>query len=217
MPVQGEGHMKNITFEITSEKVGVLYIDCVNSKVNKVSSGLLTDIEGIINKINQEKIIGLVILSRKEDNFVVGADVDEVLAMKTDHEIRKYISRAHEIINTIDSLPLPVVSCIHGNCLGGGLEIALASDYRIAADSTNTVMGFPEVMLGLLPAGGGTQRLPRLIGLRQALPLLLTGKNIRVRKAKKLGLIDEIVVPYGLKEIGIKKVLELCKKGIKRK
>ncbi len=209
--------MKNLTFEITSEKVGVLHIDCANSKVNKVSSGLLTDIESLIKKITDEKIVGLVILSRKEDNFVVGADVDEVLAMKTDDEIRKYISRAHEIINTIDALPMPVVSCIHGNCLGGGLEIALASDYRIAADSTNTVMGFPEVMLGLLPAGGGTQRLPRLIGLRQALPLMLTGKNVRVRKAKKLGLIDEIVVPYGLKEIGVKKVLELSKKGTKRK
>jgi 3-hydroxyacyl-CoA dehydrogenase/enoyl-CoA hydratase/3-hydroxybutyryl-CoA epimerase len=209
--------MKNITFEITKEKVGVVHIDCVDSKVNKVSSGLLSDIEGVLKKFNQAGIIGLVILSSKEDNFVVGADVDEVLAMKTDQELRKYISRGHTIIEAIDRLPVPVVSCIHGNCLGGGLEIALASDYRIAADSTKTVMGFPEVMLGLLPAGGGTQRLPRLIGLREALPLMLTGKNVRIRKAKKLGLIDEIVVPYGLKEIGVQKVLELSRRGTGRK
>ena len=162
-------------------------------------------------------MIGLVIVSGKEDNFVVGADVDEVVAMKTDQEIREYISKAHRIINRIDELPVPVVCCIHGNCLGGGLEVALAADYRIAADSTNTVMGLPEVMLGLLPAAGGTQRLPRLIGLKEALPMMLAGKNLRIRKAKKLGLIDEIVVPYGLKEIGVTKVLELSKKGYKRK
>ena len=162
--------------------------------------------------LNFSDIIGLVIVSGKDDNFIVGADVDEVASMKREQEIREYISKAHRIINRIDELPVPVVCCIHGNCLGGGLELALASDYRIAADSTGTVMGLPEVMLGLLPAGGGTQRLPRLIGLRQALPMMLTGKNVRVRRAKKLGLIDEIVTPYGLREIGVRKVRELRRK-----
>ncbi|OHD70173.1 MAG: hypothetical protein A2W19_05135 [Spirochaetes bacterium RBG_16_49_21] len=209
--------MKNITMDITKEKVAVVTIDCRDSKVNKVSGELLDEISGMLDHISSQEIKGLVIASGKEDNFVVGADVDEVLSMKTDLEIRDYISRANQILARIDALPIPVVSCIHGNCLGGGLEIALASDYRIAADSTGTVMGFPEVMLGLLPAGGGTQRLPRLIGLIQALPLMLTGKNVRIRTAKKLGLIDEVVVPYGLREIGVKKATELAQKKIKRK
>ena len=209
--------MKHIKMEITKDKVAVLTIDVKDSKVNKVSSELLDEIGGMLDKVNPAEVIGLVVVSGKEDNFVVGADVDEVIAMKSDQEIRNYISKAHRIINRTDELPVPVVCCVHGNCLGGGLEVALAADYRIAADSTNTVMGLPEVMLGLLPAAGGTQRLPRLIGLKEALPMMLAGKNVRVRKAKKLGLIDEIVVPYGLKDIGVAKVLELSKRGFKRK
>jgi 3-hydroxyacyl-CoA dehydrogenase/enoyl-CoA hydratase/3-hydroxybutyryl-CoA epimerase len=209
--------MKNVTVETIKGKVAVVTIDCNDSKVNKVSSGLLDEIAEVLDKIDPAKIEGLVIMSGKEDNFVVGADIDEVIAMKTDQEIRKYISRAHQIVNRIDELPFPVVCCIRGNCLGGGLEVALACDYRIAANSTNTVMGLPEVMIGLLPAAGGTHRLPRLIGLRKALPMMLAGKNLRVRKAKYLGLIDEIVAPYGLQGIGVAKVLELAKKGFKRK
>jgi len=213
----GRKAMKNIHVEVTREQVAVITIDCKNSKVNKVSSALLDEIASMVEKINPTEVKGLVILSGKEDNFMVGADIDEVIAMKKDSEIRTYISRANDILNRIDALPLPVVCCIHGNCLGGGLEVALASDYRIAADSPKTVMGLPEVMLGLLPAGGGTQRLPRLIGLRESLPLMLAGKNVRVRKARRIGLIDEIVVPYGLKEIGIQMAMELAKKGHKRK
>ncbi len=217
MPGTRRIKMKNITVEITKEKVAVITIDCKDSKVNKVSSALLDEIAAMVEKINPAEVKGLVIVSGKEDNFVVGADIDEVIAMKSDREMRTYITKANEILNRIDALPFPVVSCIHGNCLGGGLEVALASDYRIAADSPKTVMGLPEVMLGLLPAGGGTQRLPRLIGLRESLPLMLAGKNVRIRRARKLGLIDEIVVPYGLKEIGINKAVELAKKGYKRK
>lgn len=209
--------MKNVTIEITKEKVAVITIDCKNSKVNKVSSGLISEIAAMVDTINPAEVRGVVIVSGKEDNFVVGADIDEVIAMKSDQEMRTYITKANEILNRIDALPVPVVSCIHGNCLGGGLEVALASDYRIAADSPKTVLGLPEVMLGLLPAGGGTQRLPRLIGLRESLPMMLAGKNVRVRRAKKLGLIDEIVVPYGLKEIGVQKAVELGAKRFRRK
>ncbi len=179
--------MKHIQVAVTKDKVAVITIDYRGSSVNKVSGALLEEIEGMLAKLDLGAIIGLVIVSGKEDNFIVGADVDEVAAMKSEREIRDYISTAHRIINRIDEMPVPVVCCVHGNCLGGGLEVALAADYRIAADSTGTVLGLPEVMLGLLPAGGGTQRLPRLIGLRQALPMMLAGKNVRVRRAKKLG------------------------------
>ncbi len=209
--------MKNITVEKTGENIAVVTIDCRNEKVNKVSGALLAEIEEMLESPTMKEIAGLVVVSGKEDNFIVGADIDEVVEMKDERDIMEYISAAHRIINRIASLPVPVVCCIRGNCLGGGLELALAADYRIAGDSTDTVMGLPEVMLGLLPAGGGTQRLPRLIGLREALPMMLTGKQVRVRKAKKLGLIDEIVVPYGLKETGVKKALDLMSNKWKRK
>jgi len=203
--------MKYLQVEKTDSNVMVVTIDCPDSKVNKVSSGLLAEISGLLDTIEQdESLKGLVILSAKDDNFVVGADIDELNAMKTADEVIAYISKAHAILRRIEDLKIPAVSAIHGNCLGGGLELALVTDYRIASDSPKTVMGLPEVQLGLIPAAGGTQRLPRLIGLTGALPLMLTGKQLRPRKAVRMGLIDEIVMPHGMKQVAVAKALQLA-------
>jgi 3-hydroxyacyl-CoA dehydrogenase/enoyl-CoA hydratase/3-hydroxybutyryl-CoA epimerase len=211
--------MKYLTMEVTKDGIAIVTIDCPEGKVNKVSSGLLNEVAGNLNEINNDKSIkGMVIVSGKEDNFVVGADIDELKGMRTSEEVIAYITKGHAILNTLESMNIPVVACIHGNCLGGGLELALACNYRMAVNSPQTVMGFPEVQLGLLPAAGGTQRLPRLIGLTAALPLLLTARNLRARQAKKAGLVDELVPPYGAKEAAAKKALELAQRGnIKRK
>jgi 3-hydroxyacyl-CoA dehydrogenase/enoyl-CoA hydratase/3-hydroxybutyryl-CoA epimerase len=206
--------MKYINLEITKEKIAIITIDSPEAKVNKVSSAFLDEVAGDIKKINDDKSIkAIVIVSGKEDNFVVGADIDEVKGMQTTEEVIAYISKGHAILNSLESMKIPVVACIHGNCLGGGLELALACNYRLAVDSPRTVLGFPEVQLGLLPAAGGTQRLPRLIGLTAALPLLLTARNLRAKQAKRAGLIDELIPPYGAKETAVKKALELAKKG----
>jgi len=173
----------------------VVTIDCPG-KVNKVSSAMLNEMEVIINDVKSKKYKGLAIVSGKDDNFVVGADLDELTSMKTEDEIRAYITKANSVLSRLEKLPFPTVCVINGNCLGGGVELALVTDYRIATDSTNTVIGFPEIKLGLIPAAGGTQRLPRLIGIQHALPLILQGSTIRARRAKRLGIIDEIVVPY---------------------
>jgi 3-hydroxyacyl-CoA dehydrogenase/enoyl-CoA hydratase/3-hydroxybutyryl-CoA epimerase len=212
-------NMKYIKLEITKEKIAVITIDSPEAKVNKVSSAFLDEVAGDIKKINDDKSIkGIVIVSGKEDNFVVGADIDELKGMKNSQEVIAYISKGHAILNSLEDMKIPVVACIHGNCLGGGLELALACNYRLAVDSPQTVLGFPEVQLGLLPAAGGTQRLPRLIGLTAALPLLLTARNLRAKQAKRAGLVDELIPPYGAKETAVKKALELAKKGnIKRK
>ena len=101
----------------------------------------------------------------------------------------------------LSDLPYPVVAAIHGPCLGGGLELALACDYRISTDSGKTKLGLPEVQLGLLPGSGGTQRLPRLIGLLPSLDLILTGKQLRAKKAKKLGILDAVVPETILLEV----------------
>ncbi|HHO75838.1 MAG TPA: fatty acid oxidation complex subunit alpha FadJ [Deltaproteobacteria bacterium] len=205
--------------QVETEKSGVMAvtIDCPGSKVNKVSSGLLKEISGLLDRIEKDAgIKALVILSGKEDNFVVGADVDELNAMKGSDEVVAYITKAHEVLARIEALPFPVVTAVHGNCLGGGLELTLVADYRMASDSAKTLMGLPEVQLGLIPAAGGTQRLPRLIGVSEALPLMLTGKNLRPKKAKRLGLIDEIVIPHGMKAVAMKKALSLSDSAKKR-
>ncbi len=211
--------MKYLTLEITKDGIAIITIDCPESKVNKVSSGLLDEVAGILHDINNDKSIkGMVIISGKEDNFVVGADIDELKGMRTTEEVIAYITKGHAILNSLENMKIPVVACIHGNCLGGGLELALVCNYRMAVNSPQTVLGFPEVQLGLLPAAGGTQRLPRLIGLTAALPLMLTARTLRVKKAIRAGLVDELIPPYGAKEIAVKKALELVKKGnVKRK
>ena len=206
--------MKYLTLEKTKDGIAIVTIDCPESKVNKISSGLLDEIAGILPDIsNDQSIKGMVITSGKEDNFVVGADIDELKGMRTSEEVIAYITKAHAILNGLESMKIPVVACIHGNCLGGGLELALACNYRMAVNSPKTVLGFPEVQLGLLPAAGGTQRLPRLIGLTAALPLVLTARNLRVKQASRAGLVDELIPPYGAKETAVKKAMELAKRG----
>ena len=209
--------MKNLTVEKNGNGIVAVTIDCPDSKVNKVSSGLLAEISGLLDSIAEDATVkGLVILSAKDDNFVVGADVDELGAMKTRDEVVTYITKAHTVLKRIESLPFPKVSAIHGNCLGGGLELALVTNYRIASDSPKTTLGLPEVQLGLIPAAGGTQRLPRLIGLQNALPLMLTGRNLKARKALKLGIIDEIVIQHGMKDMAIKKAQDLAGGALKK-
>jgi 3-hydroxyacyl-CoA dehydrogenase/enoyl-CoA hydratase/3-hydroxybutyryl-CoA epimerase len=211
--------MKYLTMEKTKDGIAIVTIDCPDGKVNKVSSGLLDEVAGILNDINNDQSIkGMVIVSGKEDNFVVGADIDELKGMQTTAEVIAYISKGHAILNNLENMRIPVVACVQGNCLGGGLELALVCSYRMAVNSPQTVLGFPEVQLGLLPAAGGTQRLPRLIGLTAALPLLLAARTLRAKQAKKAGLIDELIPPYGAKETAVNKALELAKRGnIRRK
>ncbi len=211
--------MKYLTLEKTKEGIAIIIIDSPEAKVNKVSSGFLEEVAGNLKAINEDKSIkGIVIISGKEDNFVVGADIDEVKGMRTKEEAVTYITKGHAILNSLENMKIPVVACIHGNCLGGGLELALVCNYRLAVNSPQTVLGFPEVQLGLLPAAGGTQRLPALIGLTTALPMMLTARTLRAKQAKRAGLVDELIPPYGAKETAVKKALELVRSGnIRRK
>lgn len=209
---------KNLLLEITREGIAVVTIDCPESKVNKVSSALLDEVAETLQTIKtNSNVTGMVIISGKEDNFVVGADIGELQSMKTTEEVIDYITKGHAILNMLESMKMPVVACINGNCLGGGLELALACNYRLAVNSPQTVLGSPEVQLGLLPAAGGTQRLPRLIGLTAALPLLLTARSLRARQAKRAGIIDELIPPHGIRDTAIKKALELVRSGIGRR
>ncbi len=211
--------MKYLNFEKTDDGIAVVTIDCPGTKVNSISSGLMNEVKMVLDDIDEDSSIkGVVLISGKDDNFVAGADLFELGKMKTSDDITSYMSKGHDILNRIENMKIPVVVCINGTCLGGGLEIALACHYRMAVNSPSTVIGFPEVQLGLLPAGGGCQRLPRLIGLTAALPMMLTAKTLRAKKAKRAGIVDELVPLYGLKETAVKRTAELIKSGkIRRK
>jgi len=211
--------MKYINFEIAEGGIAVITMDCPGTKVNAISSGLMKDVGSVLDIIEKDSNIrGAIVLSAKEDNFIVGADLYELARMKTTSEVLAYVASGHALLNRMENMKIPLIACINGNCLGGGLEVALACHYRMAVNSPDTVLGLPEVNFGLLPAGGGCQRLPELMGLTSALSMMLTARTLRAVKARKAGIVDELIPLYGLRETALKKTSELIKSGmIKRK
>ncbi|MGC4115398.1 MAG: fatty acid oxidation complex subunit alpha FadJ [Myxococcales bacterium] len=154
-----------------------------------------------------------VIISGKPDTFIAGADLKMLSAVTTAQDAERLAREGQAAFNRLEQIRFPVVAAIHGACLGGGLELALACTWRIASDDSKTSLGFPEVQLGLLPGAGGTQRAPRLMGVQTALDLILTGKQLKATKALKVGLVDEVVPLPLLKQVAVKRAAELAAKG----
>lgn len=176
------------------EQVLWLYFDKENSSSNNLDENVLTELSTIIREIrNGKSVHGLIISSNKANGFIVGADIQTISKLKTKEEIFTFIQLGQKVFAELAGLNIPTVALINGLCLGGGLELALACDYRIAVDDDKTRLGLPEVLLGIHPGWGGTIRLPRLLGGPSALELILTGKVISPFKALKLGLIDQLV------------------------
>src|SRR6185312_6132810 len=150
----------------------------------------LIELDAVLTKIEADRPRGMVIRSTKQNGFVAGADIDQFRGVTDIAAIEALLTRGHAVFDRLDRLPLPTVAVIHGFCLGGGLELALACDHRIAIDGAS--FGFPEVMLGLHPGLGGTVRLPRLINPVTAMTMMLTGKTERASKAKVLGIVDAV-------------------------
>ncbi|MBI4209083.1 MAG: enoyl-CoA hydratase/isomerase family protein [Deltaproteobacteria bacterium] len=198
--------------------VAVVTFDDPASKVNTISPQLSSEFQEIFDEIAKNNTVkASVLISGKPDNFIAGADINTLKNAKSAEEVERLSREAQRLLDRLATTPKPVVAAIHGTCLGGGLEIALACHYRIATDHPKTVLALPEVMLGLLPGAGGTQRLPRLVGIQAALDMMLTGKNIYPRKAKKMGLIDHVAIPQGLKEIAIEAARRLSNKALRSK
>lgn len=173
--------------------IAVLSLDAADKSINTLSADTLTEMSFYLDKIKKDKTIKAVLLiSGKKDNFIVGADINAFLDMSEKSAIM-LSKHAQKLLDKIADSPKPFIAAINGACLGGGLEVALACHFRIASIDHKTLFGFPEVNLGLLPAAGGTQRLPRLVGVTKALPLLLSGKRINANNAKSMGLIDAVV------------------------
>jgi len=189
------------------DHVGVITIDVPGEKMNTLKAEFVPQIKAVLDEArSHQNLAGLVLISGKPDNFVAGADISMIASCKTAEEAEALAKQGQDVMAMIAALPFPVVAAIHGACLGGGLELALACDARICSLDDKTRLGLPEVQLGLLPGSGGTQRLPRLIGLQQALPLILIGKQLRAKQALKLGIVDDAVPPSILLETAIARV-----------
>ena len=183
--------------------VAVIVFDVPGEKQNTISEKSTEGLRKAFERLDSDASIkGAVLISGKPD-FIAGADISMMQQAKSAADCERLSRNLQEQLFKLERSKKPVVAAIHGTALGGGLEIALACHYRIATDSPKTVLGLPEVMLGLLPGGGGTQRLPALVGVANALDIMLTGKSIRAFKAKKMGLVDAITVPYGLEDAAV--------------
>ncbi|HHB1592952.1 TPA: fatty acid oxidation complex subunit alpha FadJ [Vibrio campbellii] len=208
---------KAFSLKIDEQNIAWLAIDVPNEKMNTLQAAFADEMKEIFAQLKDTNgVKGMIIHSLKPDNFVAGADVRMLEACTTASEAEALAKQGQELFQQLSDLPYPVVAAIHGPCLGGGLELALACDYRVCTDSDKTRLGLPEVQLGLLPGSGGTQRLPRLIGLLPSLDLILTGKQLRAKKAKKLGVVDACVPETVLLDVA-KMHLEKGKKKGKQK
>ncbi|MGB0452429.1 MAG: 3-hydroxyacyl-CoA dehydrogenase NAD-binding domain-containing protein [Bacteriovoracaceae bacterium] len=157
-------------------------------------------------KEDQKNLSGLIFFSHKDKAFLAGADINLIASLKTEAEAQSGAEHGQVLFNLIEDLKIPTVVCVHGPCLGGGMELALSCDRIIASDDSKTVLGLPEVKLGLIPGFGGTYRMPRRVGLPKALDLILTGKAVKAKKAKKMGLVDQTYPKERLVDMALKEL-----------
>ena len=195
--------------------IAVVTIDLAGEPVNKVTAGLRAEFAEMFGLLEGDSSIrGVVLTSGKPDTWIAGADIDEFLTLHTAEEAEALSRGGQELLSRLEGMKIPVVAAIHGACLGGGLETALACRYRIVTEHPKTVLALPETQLGIIPGAGGTQRLPRLIGLQRALDMILTGRNVRAKKAYQMGLADEMVHPAILLEVAVDRARKLADKTL---
>jgi 3-hydroxyacyl-CoA dehydrogenase / enoyl-CoA hydratase / 3-hydroxybutyryl-CoA epimerase len=196
------------TFEIDSDKVGWITFDDPDRSMNVLTEQVMLRFGEMIDEARgaarESRLSALVVRSGKPDSFIAGADIEVIGGVEDPAEAEQAIRTGQSIYNDLASLSVPTVAAIHGVCMGGGVELSLACDRRVLSDARKTKLGLPEVQLGILPAWGGTTRLPRLVGLQAALDMLLTGKRVDARKAKRIGLANA-VVPAELFEDSVRK------------
>lgn len=190
-------------------------IDVAEQSVNTLSTPMTGRFEQILDQIQAASgLEGVVVYSAKPGDFVVGFDIHELQELGTNPDaILPMLERGHALMRRFETLALPVVAAIDGNCLGGGLELAMTCHARIASNGRRTKLGLPEVQLGVIPGLGGTQRLPRLVGLQTSLDMILTGKQVDAKKAKKIGLVDDVVHPGILLEVAADTARKLFAQG----
>ena len=199
----------SFSLQIRDDQIGVITMDIAGESMNVLKAAFADEISALLAQIKaNSQLKGLVFISGKPDSFIAGADISMLDGCKTAEEAQAIGRMGQQMFDQLEQLSIPLVAAIHGPCLGGGLELAMACHARVASNDSKTVLGLPEVQLGLLPGSGGTQRLPRLVGLQKALDMILTGKQLRAAQAKKAGLVDEVVANSILLEAAVKRALK---------
>ena len=196
------------------DNVSIIEMNDEKKPINSFSKEILEDLRNGTEKIlAQENLGGIVFISTKPGCFAAGIDIGIFDTLTTKEDGETACQQLHSLFALFQNSKVPTVSAIHGTCLGGGLELSLACQFRIATQHSSTQLGLPEIQLGLIPGGGGTQRLPRLIGITPALDLILTGKKVDAKKALKLGLVNAVVPENLLRSAAIK----MCRENVSLK
>ncbi|MDH5710846.1 MAG: 3-hydroxyacyl-CoA dehydrogenase NAD-binding domain-containing protein [Gammaproteobacteria bacterium] len=185
-----------------------LHLDAADSSVNLLSAQVFEELNLILNDLATDLPTGVVILSDKKDSFIYGADIKEFTTLENKGQAAAFLKRGHSLMNKLEALPRPTVSMIHGMCLGGGTELSLACRYRVMSSEDYSKIGLPEIKLGIFPGYGGTVRSIRRAGPLPALDMMLTGRMLTARAAKKIGLIDEAVPLRQLKHAARRFIME---------
>jgi 3-hydroxyacyl-CoA dehydrogenase/enoyl-CoA hydratase/3-hydroxybutyryl-CoA epimerase len=199
--------LQTLRVTMDGDRIVTVLLDAPGKSVNSLTTAMLADLATVVTELEQYKPAGVIFASAKARTFVAGADLFEIRKMDRD-QVEGFLADGQELFERIAHLPMPTAAAINGDCLGGGLELALACSTRVAASLGSISIGLPEVKLGILPGWGGTVRLPRLIGLGKALPLILAGKTLPPKKALKAGIVNEVVRPEVL--------LHAAKRRVKR-
>jgi 3-hydroxyacyl-CoA dehydrogenase/enoyl-CoA hydratase/3-hydroxybutyryl-CoA epimerase len=194
--------------ETGAEDVALVTIDRAGQSVNALSQDMLIELEALVERLAIDPPRGVVFRSGKPSGFVAGADIREFQDFDARGTVKDALFRGQQVLQKIAALPCPTVAAIHGYCMGGGTELALACRYRVASNDTSTRIGLPEIKLGIYPGWGGSVRLPRLIGAPAAMDLMLTGRTLSAPAAKSVGLVDRVVDAALLTDAAIRLAIE---------
>lgn len=206
-----------ITPVAKNDDIALIEWDHIGESANKMSTPIMARLKELLGELKNSSYKAVIIISRKKKIFIAGADINEIKSLKTKDDFAKAVSAGQEIMNLIEDLHIPVIAAIHGACAGGGCELSLACDYRIASEARETKIGLPETKLGIIPGFGGCVRLPRVVGVQGALDVILAGKMVPAKKALKMGLVDQMVHPSILEKQAIKMARDIINRGAKKR
>jgi 3-hydroxyacyl-CoA dehydrogenase/enoyl-CoA hydratase/3-hydroxybutyryl-CoA epimerase len=197
--------------------VATLLLDVPGERVNTLQPSVMLEFVALMQRLEKDpQVKGVVLASAKPEGFVAGAKIEMMQSARSAADMEKMARDGQAVFDALERYKKPVVAAVHGPCLGGGLEWALACHYRVATSDPRTLLGQPEVQLGLIPGGGGTQRLPRLVGIQTGLDIILAGKSVKAKKALKIGLVDEVVPPATLLEVARARAAALAAGKLRR-
>ncbi len=193
---------RHLKLHVGQDQIAILNLDMVDKSTNVLSTELIEELTHSFQRLHSMKEVeGLMIRSSKKNQFIAGANIDEIYGIDDPNKACEKSRMGQELMELIESLNFPSIAVINGPCLGGGLELALACTYRIAGEGRHVKLASPEVRLGIIPGFGGTQRLPKVVGLVKALDLIVSGRDLHSQQAFKIGLVDDIAASEILENV----------------